>query len=51
MSSVPGGGFAVFSGTSMATPHVAGAWAVIKQKDPGASVSKVQVVRGPARAR
>ena len=25
-SSVPGGGFAVFSGTSMAAPHVAGAF-------------------------
>jgi subtilisin len=40
-SSVPGGGFAVFSGTSMATPHVAGAWAVLKQVSPGASVASV----------
>jgi subtilisin len=29
-SSVPGGGFVPFDGTSMATPHVAGAWAVMK---------------------
>jgi subtilisin len=40
-SSVPGGGFAVFSGTSMATPHVAGAWAVLKQKSPQACVGDV----------
>jgi Subtilase family len=40
-SSVPGGGFAVFSGTSMATPGVAGAWAVLKQVSPGASVASV----------
>jgi subtilisin len=40
-SSVPGGGFAVLSGTSMATPHVAGAWAVMKGISPGASVDTV----------
>ena len=38
-SSVPGGGFAFFSGTSMAAPHVAGAWALLKQHDSSASVT------------
>lgn len=40
-SSVPGGGFASFRGTSMATPHVAGAFALLKSKTPNASVSQV----------
>ena len=40
-SSVPGGGTAAFNGTSMAAPHVAGAWAVLKQLDPGASVDTI----------
>jgi len=40
-SSVPGGGFANFRGTSQATPHVTGAWAVLKSKTPAASVSQV----------
>ncbi len=30
-----------WSGTSMAAPHVAGAWAVMKQKFPNASVSQI----------
>jgi hypothetical protein len=37
-SSVPGDGTATWSGTSMATPHVAGAWAVMQQFSPGGSV-------------
>jgi subtilisin len=34
--------FGFKSGTSMATPHVAGAWAVMKQQNPSASVSQIQ---------
>jgi len=40
-SSVPGGDFAVLSGTSQAAPHVAGAWAILKQVSPTATVSTV----------
>src|SRR6185369_9493280 len=40
-SSVPGGGFQILQGTSMATPHVAGAWAVLKSKAPSATVDQV----------
>jgi subtilisin family serine protease len=40
-SSVPGGGFQTWSGTSMAAPHVAGAWALMKSKSPEASVADV----------
>ncbi|MBW5445889.1 S8 family serine peptidase [Cohnella sp. CFH 77786] len=36
-----GGGFIEESGTSMAAPHVAGAWAVLKQKYPNASVDEI----------
>jgi subtilisin family serine protease len=42
-SSIPGGGFDFFSGTSMATPQVAGAWAVVKDKTPTASVTDVEL--------
>lgn len=40
-SSLPGNDFQSWSGTSMATPHVAGAWAVLKSVKPKASVSKI----------
>lgn len=40
-SSIPGGDIGDKSGTSMAAPHVAGAWAIMKQKAPAASVEKV----------
>jgi subtilisin family serine protease len=38
-SALPGGGFASRNGTSMATPHVTGAFAALRQADPAASVS------------
>jgi subtilisin family serine protease len=40
-SSVPNNGFGLKSGTSMATPHVAGSWAVLKELAPSASVSTI----------
>lgn len=41
-SSIPGGLFATWDGTSMAAPHVTGAWAVLKQAKPGATVDQVR---------
>lgn len=40
-SAVPGGGLSNWSGTSMATPHVTGAWAMKKQQSPSASVAEI----------
>lgn len=40
-SSVPGGGYRQWAGTSMAAPHVAGAWAVMKEHNPLATVDDV----------
>jgi subtilisin family serine protease len=44
VSSVPGGGTASLDGTSMAAPHVAGAWAVLKQAHPSATVSDLLTI-------
>src|SRR5262245_216252 len=41
MSSTVGGGYAIASGTSMAAPHAAGTWAVLRQAAPTATVSQV----------
>jgi uncharacterized protein (TIGR03437 family) len=40
-SSVPGGRFLSFKGTSMAAPHVAGAWAVLKSKAPNFAPDRI----------
>jgi subtilisin family serine protease len=41
-SSVPGGRFASFNGTSMATPHVAGAFAALKSAHPTATIDQIE---------
>ena len=41
VSSVPGGGYASYQGTSMAAPHVSGGWASLKQAVPSASVDQI----------
>jgi subtilisin family serine protease len=41
-SSVPGNATGTYSGTSMATPHLAGAFAVLRQATPGATLSALR---------
>ena len=40
-SAIPDGKYVAWDGTSMAAPHVAGAWALIKQKNPTAPVDTI----------
>lgn len=40
-SAIPGNSHANYNGTSMAAPHVAGAWAVLKSKSTSATVDQV----------
>lgn len=42
LSTLPGGGYGKYSGTSMATPHVAGVAALLKSADPDAGASDIK---------
>ena len=42
LSSIPGNGYALFNGTSMATPHVAGAVSLLLAEEPGLSAEEAK---------
>ncbi|MGW0551505.1 proprotein convertase P-domain-containing protein [Streptomyces altiplanensis] len=44
ISSVPGGSYDSMDGTSMAAPHVAGAFAVLRQKYPAKSITELETL-------
>ena len=44
LSAIPGGKYAVYSGTSMASPHVAGAVALLLSKNPDMTVAEIKEI-------
>jgi subtilisin family serine protease len=51
LSSIPGGGFRRYEGTSMAAPHISGAFAALKSAVPKATVSEmIEAIRETGRS-